>query len=42
MFEANQQLTSCDMSFSEEETVLNDTEHMEKISSLNAMNKVFI
>ncbi|XP_070796980.1 myomegalin isoform X2 [Pituophis catenifer annectens] len=39
MFEANQQLTYCDMSFSEEETVLNDKEHMEKISSLNAMNK---
>uniref|UniRef100_A0A2D4FAP1 Centrosomin N-terminal motif 1 domain-containing protein n=1 Tax=Micrurus corallinus TaxID=54390 RepID=A0A2D4FAP1_MICCO len=39
MFEANQQLTYCDMSFSEEEIVLNDTEHMEKNSSLNAMNK---
>ncbi|XP_060546183.1 myomegalin isoform X2 [Pantherophis guttatus] len=39
MFEANQQLTYCDMSFSEEETVLNYKEHMEKISSLNAMNK---
>ncbi|XP_058032202.1 myomegalin isoform X3 [Ahaetulla prasina] len=40
MFEANQQLTYCDMSFSEEEILLNDTEHMEKISSLNAMNKL--
>ncbi|KAM3840144.1 myomegalin isoform 1-T1 [Vipera latastei] len=39
MFEANQQLPYCNMSFSEEETVLNDTEHMEKISSLKAMNK---
>ncbi|XP_026559239.1 myomegalin-like isoform X4 [Pseudonaja textilis] len=39
MFEANQQLTYCDMSFSEEEIVLNDTEHMEKTSSLNAINK---
>ncbi|XP_013913703.1 PREDICTED: myomegalin isoform X2 [Thamnophis sirtalis] len=32
MFEANQQLTYCNM--------LNDTEHMEKNSSLNAMNKL--
>ncbi|XP_026537608.1 myomegalin-like isoform X4 [Notechis scutatus] len=39
MFEANQQLTYCDMSFSEEEIVWNDTEHMEKTSSLNAINK---
>ncbi|XP_070602955.1 myomegalin isoform X3 [Erythrolamprus reginae] len=39
MFESNQQLTYCDMSFSEEETVLNDGKHMEKNSSLNAMNK---
>ncbi|XP_070602960.1 myomegalin isoform X8 [Erythrolamprus reginae] len=40
MFESNQQLTYCDMSFSEEETVLNDGKHMEKNSSLNAMNKL--
>ncbi|KAK9403796.1 myomegalin [Crotalus adamanteus] len=40
MFEANQQLTYCNMSFSKEETVLNDTERMEKISSLKAMNKL--
>ncbi|XP_063154653.1 myomegalin isoform X3 [Candoia aspera] len=39
VYEANQHLTYCGMSFSEEETVLNNTEFMEKINWSNAMNK---
>ncbi|XP_063154652.1 myomegalin isoform X2 [Candoia aspera] len=40
VYEANQHLTYCGMSFSEEETVLNNTEFMEKINWSNAMNKL--